>query len=98
MQSTGKGAQELYDMILKNDKEGLLAATSEYMNSEDYLKNLMGSKGYVTSNFGQKGRATDLLALGYTKNDKGKWVDPSGKLADYNEATEVLAQHYAKLL
>ena len=98
MQSSGKNAQEIYSMILKNDKEGLLAATSNYMNSGDYLTKLMGSKGYVTPDFGQKGRTIDLLALGYTKNDKGKWIDPSGKLADYNEAIDILAQHYAKLL
>lgn len=98
MQSTGKNAQEIYSMILKNDKEGLLAATSNYMNSGDYLTKLMGSKEYVTPDFGQKGRTTDLLALGYTKNDKGKWIDPSGKLADYNETIDILAQHYAKLL
>ena len=97
MQSTGKGAQELYDMILKNDKQGLLDATSDYMNSGDYLKNLMGSKGYVTSDFGQKNRLRDIHSLGYSVKN-GKWVDSTGTETDIATIQENLAQHYAKLL
>lgn len=99
MQSTGLSADALYDMILSNDREGLLAATRDYIKSDKYVSELLKGQGFVTDKFGSIGKAADVRLLGYKRQQDGTWQDQFGNKVEYDKEIKAdVTSHWAKLL